>query len=224
MAFLKRIVFFLCLSFLPNGHTQVQETCPFSPLEEPGQGLWAQQYVGADLLREKLKNLDNLQFRVGQLIGIWDADYLRHGEKVSQIIAGPFPSAVIPVETPLDYHTESPDRFYRQCRQKQDCPLYINHSISWGPTTKAVAKEMNAEHGTMVITSAGNQSYSVVDQLKAELSREGKLIVVANVGTKGNLFETTNYSDAITIAAPAGRRSIQSYDFSGKASVVWWYQ
>ena len=207
---MKKIVFFfLCLNFFLEGHG-----CPFSPLEEAGQGLWAQQYVGADLLREKLKELDNLQFRTRQLVGIWDANSNRHGEKVSQIVAGPFPSAVVPVESPHDYHTQSPDSFYRQCRQKQNCPLYINHSVSWGPLTESVVREMNTLNGTVVITSAGNGSSPFVERLKSKLSRDGKLIVVANLDTTGNLFKTTNYSAAVTIAAPAAK-SILSYDFSG---------
>ena len=210
----------LCLGLILNNHTYAREVCPFLPLEKAGQGLWAQQYVGADLLRERLKGLESLQFRTEQLVAIWDAHLFWHGQKVSQIIAGPFTSAVIPLERPLDYYwiveIFGPQRsFYRECLEEQNCPSYINHSMQWlTENAPNLVSEINEKYGITTITSADNHG-AQINAIKEDFAREGKLIVVANLGPDGKLFEETNYSGHITIAAPAGL-SIQSYDFSGR--------
>ena len=65
---------------------------------------WAQELVGADLLREELKKQGGFTYEdVARMIGIWDSDRDLHGEFVSNIIAGPKASAVIPLDEPLDY-------------------------------------------------------------------------------------------------------------------------
>ena len=62
---------------------------------------WAQEYVGADILRKKLAEASGIKEVTRNLLQIWDSNNHRHGEHVSQIIAGPFPSAVIPQFRPI---------------------------------------------------------------------------------------------------------------------------
>ena len=57
--------------------------------------------MGADLLRKKLEETDGIKEVTSDLVQIWDSNKNRHGEYVSQIIAGPFPSAVIPQPRPI---------------------------------------------------------------------------------------------------------------------------
>ncbi len=198
--------------------------CPFPLLAEPSQGLWAQQYTGADLLRERLKGIDYRHQTTADLVAIWDTD--GHGELVGHILTGPYSSAVIPLKASLDYHParstqtfdglSSYQYFHRQCRQNHNCPTYINHSMTWAERTdiSQVISQMNGESAITVVTSAGNDHHFVSD-IKATLARQGKLIVVASLDPRGWPSLFTSYSDAVTIAAPSDN-SIESHNFHGE--------
>ena len=95
--------------------------------------------MGADLLRRELEKLDVREDNpVSSVINIWDVLdgwTFKHGEYVSQIIAGPKASAVIPLDDPIPFqeisHIIDFSVLYRECHQKRNCRSYINHSMIW---------------------------------------------------------------------------------------------
>ena len=209
----------------PINANVLPEQCLFPSLED--HSFWAQQYVGADLLRSELKKLTYNQSDLTEILTLWDSSENGHGEFVSQIIAGPFPSAVIPLEAPLEFYKFKSGNnfgnyirsqvFYRECLQNQNCPVYINHSLEWSNNeniSRQVLK-MNVESEITVITSASND-FIFVEEAKAKLARQGKLIIVASLDPRGRPSDFTNFSDAITIAAPSDS-ALRSYSFSGVA-------
>ena len=163
---------------LSNGHSAVlKKLCPYPPLVEGEEWdiFWAQNYTGADLLREEIKKLDT-PFHPASIIGVWDGSS-KHGEHVSQIIAGPKSSAVIPSSNPIipveTYYTEdyieAYQSFVQNCREQNHCPIYINNSMKWGYgpldsgdylTEPRLASSMHSM-GTTIITAAGNDSQPV---------------------------------------------------------------
>ena len=145
---------------------------------------WAQEYVGADLLRKKLEETDGIKEVTSDLVQIWDSNKNRHGEYVSHIIAGPFPSAVIPQPYPIDV-TEIPningtngyEYLYEQCQRENNCPAYINNSMHWiDPMIKEVFYAMNKREGIVSTTSADNYS-RYVSKVKEDLAKSNNLIV-----------------------------------------------
>ena len=195
--------------------------CPYPPLVEGEEWdiFWAQNYTGADLLREEIKKLDT-PFHPASIIGIWD-DSSKHGEHVSQIIAGQKSSAVIPSNSPIvpvetsygEDYIEGYESFMRNCREQNHCPIYINNSMGWGPSGDVMPRLASSMHsmGTTIITSAGN-GYQPVGRLKRQSASEGHIIVVASLAPNGHPSDFTNYGDSVTISAPSDN-SIKSYDF-----------
>ena len=219
--FFKIVIYSISTVLLTNGHAS-PISCP-SPSQQDST-FWAQQYVGADLLRTMLEEYTYNRDGLAKIVALWDGTKNRHGEFVSQIIAGPFPSAVIPLETPLDFYRFKSSNnfgnhirsqlFYRECLRNQDCPVYINHSLDWlNENISRQIAQMNEESAITVVTSASND-YGFVEEAKAKLSREGKLIIVASLNPAGRPSDFTNFSDAVTIAAPSDT-TLRSYSFSG---------
>ena len=183
---------------------------------------WAQEYVGADLLRKRLSEVDGIEKITHDLVQVWDENKYLHGEYVSQIIAGPFPSAVIPQTQPIAV-TKIPDinsvngyeYLYRQCRNDNNCPAYINNSVSWRHSrTKDILYTMNRREGTVIVTSAGNAN-KYVSKLKGGLEKLSRLIVVASLDPLGNPSHFSNHSIHTTISAPSDNM-IRSYNFDGR--------
>ena len=217
----KIVIYSISMALPVNGHA-LKEQCPSPSLQD--SAFWAQQYVGADLLRTMLEEFTYNRDDIAKLVGLWDSSEKGHGEFVSQIIAGPFPSAVIPLETPLEFYKfKSGNRFgnyirsqafYKECLRNQNCPLYINHSQDWlNENISRQVLKMNTESGIIVVTSASND-YGFVEEAKAKLARAGKLIIVASLNPRGRPSDFTNFSDAVTIAAPSDS-ALRSYSFSG---------
>ena len=190
---------------------------------------WAQEYVGADLLRKRLEEAEGIKEATSDLVQIWDGNNNRHGEYASNIIAGPFPSAVIPQPNPIDVTEASKitganayeylyrydyEYLYKQCRREGNCPHYISNSMNWGSyITKEVFYTMNRREGTTISTSAGDTN-RYLSKLKGGLEQLNRLIVVTNIDPLGNPSRLSNYSINTTISAPADDM-IRSYDLRG---------
>ena len=204
----------------------LKKQCLFPPLieGEPWDTFWAQHITGADLLREDLKNSGVLKDEnPASIIGIWDTHNKKHGEYGSHIIAGPYPSAIIPLDDPIPYHDlgsidqyiKSYEALYEECRQKQNCPSYINNSMSWN-NSNIIANltfQMSSQ-GVTIITSADNYGLPV-SPAKTQAALEKNVIVVASLTSAGSPSIFTNYGNAVTVSAPSDD-SLRSYDYQGK--------
>ena len=185
---------------------------------------WAQQYVGGDLLREKLKLLGIEGNRVLELIQIWDGEgrnKLKHGEGVSSLIAGPHSSAIIPLSENIPYldlfsggHVAKRYQTISQtCASPSNvCPRYVNNSAGWGGygVINDYVSRMVDQYGTVMVTSGGN-GHMPISPLKTKLAAEGKIIIVGSLDSIGNPTFYTNYSYQVTISAPS--LMLASYDF-----------
>ena len=189
--------------------------------EEELHPFWAQEYTGADLLREKLQK--STQWEVSDhLFQIWDSYEYSHGEKVSNLIASPHPSAPIPSQTPLDYipfynlnrKSEHYDSFMR-CQEENSCPAYINISMGfvWLPKEGSNVFDLIGRTNMVAVTAAGNDD-KFMDLIKRKYARNKYIIAVGNCGTDGNPYYDSDYAPEITICAPSGE-ILRSYDFAG---------
>tara|TARA_Y100000780_G_scaffold231707_1_gene258275 strand:- start:39957 stop:42635 length:2679 start_codon:yes stop_codon:yes gene_type:complete len=182
--------------------------------------LWAQEYTGADLLRKRMVEEGVDTTRAKELIGILDSDLNKHGEQVSNLIAGDKVSSLIPMNQNLGYKqgirpSDYLD-YYEECSKDDSCSKYINHSMDWGgvEAIKEVVSKLQKEQGTVYVASAGNKS-GKVDPLKEELSKAGQAILVGSHGPDGTYSNFSNYSEEVLVSAPSGFK-VLSYDYDGK--------
>ena len=193
---------------------------------------WAQHYVGADLLRPELEKAGvPKDHDIASLVGVWDSGFGKHGEYVCQILAGPKSSAVVPLEHPISYQNiiamaeywadykiyinyqrDTYGKFYEECRQNNNCPLYLNNSMSWfnDKDTAALVSSMNAL-GSTVVSSAGNGG-TMLTPAKASVNKT--VILVSSLKPDGNPSDFTSFGDAVTVSAPSDK-SLKSYDYNG---------
>lgn len=187
---------------------------------------WAQEFTGADLVRTELIS-ENISLPQ-DFIGVWDAKpRLRnnHGEKVSQLIAGPHLSALIPSEEPVQYLDveferdlmKPADKFiklFQECSAEKNCPEFINNSMSWledSEIQKTIAAM--AERGILVVTSAGNGRRSV-EAGKRDLAAKNQIVVVGNTNVNGFPAKYTDSAPEVTISAPSDNY-LTTFDYAG---------
>ena len=178
---------------------------------------WAQHYVGADLLREEIERAGVDTGGLENIVHIWDSSRFGHGEYVSNIVAGPHPSAVIPTDHHFEYqgsfladpllHAVS---YIKKCHYEKNCPSYINFS---GTSFAVYLANLDKTKSTL-IHAAGNWGSSP-DILTRQSSKNGKSILVASLDKYGVPSHFTSYGESITISAPS-HNSIRSYDFAGQ--------
>lgn len=187
---------------------------------------WAQEFTGADLVRVELQR-QSIQVPEN-FIGVWDAKPRgigSHGERVSQLIVGPYKSALLPKKKSVQYEDvefergqmDPADKFinlFQKCRQKNNCPDFINNSMSWlrSEEIKNIVSKMS-EHGILLVTSAGN-SRGFVEIGKRELARDEKIIIVANTNVYGFPAKLTDSAPEVTVSAPSDD-CLTTFDYEG---------
>ena len=203
----------------PALHAAPAGGCAFPPTAEGGAGdaFWAQRMAGADLMRGAVGASGALEGGLPDgLVVVWDTIHGRHGEFVSQVIAGPTPSAVVPHGEPHRSSFFFGD--YRglvgRCSRLGDCPAYVNNSMEWfGDYALAKAVSTLAGRGVAVVVAAGNGG-APVERAKRESALDGAALLVASLAPDGRPSAFTDYGDAVAVAAPADR-SMLSHDFDG---------
>ena len=188
-----KFFFVFFLSFFFNSAAPASE-CLFPPTVDGEEWdiFWAQHLVGADLLREEIGKVEFSREELHKIVGIWDTDNNGHGEVVSHIVAGPYPSAVIPTDRVLKHsnlktsssYTGNYERFFRECSENGFCPTYINNSQSWlnDSIVYSVASDLNSRGSTMVV-AAGSKRIPV-EMIQRESARNGHIILVASLDPK----------------------------------------
>ena len=172
---------------------------------------WAQEYIGADLLREEIKNAGILHMEAN-LFDSLDSPDNKHGEQVMQLIAGPFESAIIPLKKAKQWNNFT-DRHEldKLCLQAHQCPSYRNISMEQMIGSNLFSEI--AQQGTTIVMAAGNESM-MVSSRKRILARKGSILLVGNLAPSGGPSASSSFAPEIIISAPADS-FIRSYDFAG---------
>ena len=220
----KSLYFWITVLFSLSFSVLGEQQCLFPPSVEGEDWdiFWAQHYVGADLLRTELKRPNVMKDEnIASVVGVWDTSEVDHGEYVSNIIAGRRLSAIIPTQNPILYqdldagddYTATYEEFSKKCRQNNNCPSYINNSMSWGGSSITHIASSLSTLGSTLVVAAGNGRFSV-EPAQEEASLNKTIIVVASLAPDGSPSAFTNYGDAVTISAPSDT-SLRSYDYEG---------
>lgn len=204
------------------------EIVPHSPVVVETEGLspfWAQEYTGADLVREKLKSIHPPLKIPPNLVGIWDSGDEDHGTMVGHLIMGPNASAIIPSKNIVPYNNlekivstsdyiRAYESFTQKCSTQKNCPLYINNSMIWEDSAlieKAIEKISKT---TVFVTSAGNIP-SMMEEVKRKASAKTTALTVASLKPNGLASNFTGFASEVTISAPSDY-SLMSFDKKSK--------
>ncbi len=196
-----------------------------APHRIPGLSpFWAQEYTGADLLREELETGQNGKLFEDLEIDVWDAKPdqiypLDHGAMVANLIRGPFPSAVLPGKATTPYRDFGSDEQYIEyCDETPRKPAIINHSMGWNGSQwiDGIVEEIVDEGRAIVVTSAGNEKEPLETNqpTKHRLAKLKKLVVVGSLSYKSGPSHVSNYGETLTISAPSDQQ-MTTYDEEG---------
>ena len=217
--------FFVLLAIgCPPAPAAVEE-CAFPPRVEgePWDAFWAQHMTGADLMRREVeKSRTLIGGSLAGLVAVWDGSR-GHGELVSQVVAGPRASAVVPVDRPASpkgtlWKGSLMSAFgllREECARGGDCPAYVNRSMTWaGREFIAEVASGLAGLGVTMVVPAGNKR-SPVERLKRRAALDGAALPVASLAPDGRPSGFTGYGDSVAIAAPADW-ALRTYGFDGE--------
>ena len=214
-------------------------TCPLlasGPSPHGLEGLskyWAQEYVGADLARKRLQAQEvsyahQATSRGGQSLEIWDG-LAFHGVRVSNLIAGPFPSALVPAQAPVG-HTNMVTFFAKysfnvyvdnyasaagQIHQHQNYAFYLNNSMEWNssPRLREIFQDL-ASAGVVIVTSAANPE-NKKDVVKQQLAQQKKIILVASLDPWG-CPSTPDIGQEVPLVYAGGHQHLTSFGTGGE--------
>lgn len=202
---------------------------------------WSQEYIGADLLREELIAL-KLE-ATNHLVRIIDIGL--HGEKVSQLIAGSMPSAIIPQNHPINSYIMDSSfiidigslfsgevasllasqriveflvhTYEDLLRSCQQEPSLCPSYIGVSLTTGLLSHviEPLAKEFGNVFVVSIGNESKRVSESESQLVRQGYALLVGSLDPLGNLSDFSDYSTDMTISVPSDYVQ-RSYDFQNK--------
>ncbi len=187
---------------------------------------WAQEYVGSDLLKEEMKQRKVDTAPTEYKLAVWDSHIEKHGEMVSNLIAGPYASSLVQRPKTIPYvNLHNWNDFFEICEnlekksQKINAyPRFINNSMGWNKSELAEkAVQKLSEKNVVFITGAANEASNLKDDepSKASLSSAGHLIVVASHAPNGLSSDFSNFGQDVDITAPSDYH-ILSFTKNGK--------
>lgn len=185
---------------------------------------WAQEYIGADLVKEEMRGQSDLQ-RVP--FAIYDLGFERnvvnltldisvdkamnghrqvlghHGSSVAALVNGPGMMSVSEVVDYVQLKRVSPAAFYSsavgEIKKLQRKPLIISNSMGWSsPAVLDLAKEVD-QMGIIWVMASGNEFPEKI----VEHERVAPVISVGSYSPRGLQSLSSQESDQLDILAPA---------------------
>ena len=192
--------------------------------------LWAQEYTGADLLREQLERLpvhypDNLLANI-------DIGEEYHSTGTTNLMEGKSPTGLLPGLNlkPYSKGLYGSDTAYmdiaKKFGQSGAYPMYIGNPMTWGGDEVPILGPMNAagiyrafdilsKGKSLIVTSAGNKGNDkLAEPLKIKASQELNLIVVGSATPDGFADSDSQKSPRQAIMAPS-YQELSSTDKNG---------
>ncbi len=173
---------------------------------------WAQEYTGADLLRDELDNFQTK--RIDHLVAVVDSAK-GHGEWVKSLISNSRAGAAlkdISITSFGNGHYDDLQSIYESNTKF----LYLNQSFQWRMDATdyefyELAKLLSGR-GTIIITSAGNnyRNQKLVDDMKRAAARESSVFIVAAMDETGSKDVDSQVADEVLVSAPGGH-FVRSY-------------
>ncbi len=178
---------------------------------------WAQEMIGADLLREELEKVPPPKTK--NFIAVFDTSTNNHNVHVKNLISDEGTQAILPelkdqiVDVETKYSSqdrEAAERFLRRWA----VPSFINNSMSWvSRTTYDAYKSLSPP--SVIVTASGNEYPIGVEQIKSEASKEFSAILVGSFSPTGRVSAFSSSGEEVHILAPSDH-FLTSADDQGK--------
>ena len=174
---------------------------------------WAQEMVGADLLREEIKKAEPLP-EDKFLISVIDRSIDDHDVHVRNIISHEEDQAVLPALSSSQIHVFDVlmTNFYmifsdaikrRHLSGYKNIPSFINHSMIW-EESQAVYEAMSQIHPpAILVKGAGNDYPRSLDSRESQFSKDFDGIIVGSLSPNGFVSEFSQEGEEVHILAPS---------------------
>ena len=183
---------------------------------------WAQEMIGADLLRAELENLPRFQKR--NWIVLFDTSKRDHSVYVKNLISDTRLQSVLPAlpkSVISVFNTRNSAGYRRAIRNiRRDHPSFVNNSMAWSyrmnsDTVRVYEAMKSLPVTSIIVTAAGNFYPEPLLEFKSQSSRKLGAIVVGNFSSKGFVSDTSQEGREVHILAPSGE-NISNLDAYGR--------
>ena len=173
---------------------------------------WAQEMVGADLLKEELEKAPPLP-EDKYLVAVFDDTNNNHNVHVQNIISHEGPQAVLPAlnSSQLEFFKTKWDSDYTytyasEFLNSKQFPSFINNSMSWEGSRNIYDVMSRISPPSILVKSAGDE-YSKnspsIDPIDSEFSKNFDSIIVGSLSPRGVVSEYSQEGEEVHILAPS---------------------
>ena len=148
---------------------------------------WAQEMIGADLLKEELKNIPAPKKE--PFIAVFDDTMESHAELVGNLISDKGFHAVLPKlqkqKMPL-VRTVYPENYIETAsKMKTNPPSFINNSMGWVGSQTVYEALQSLSPPSVVVIAAGNDFPSELEKEQSQASKDFNAILVGSFSPEG---------------------------------------
>ena len=239
----------LCHECIFNNKTNVLSIIPFVPFDlrtcgilSAKEGLkkghlsdyWAQEMIGADLLRDELKKTKHLIDDQKLLVAVLDT-FERHSVPVKNLISSSKPQAILPelMQNQIrSFRAEDPSEVVSLGYKLKDSqPSFINYSMVIKDSAGNVELQEHKQckdtllgfslmSSSVIVAGAGNDYYDVqgpIFSCTEKMSMEGGAVIVGSMSPLGLVSDCSQTGKEVSILAPSDHY-IMSVNKEGETS------
>ncbi len=169
---------------------------------------WAQELIGADLLREELEKVPPPKTK--NFIAVFDTSTNNHNVHVKNLISDEGTQAILPELKDQIVYAEAIDplQFVAAAERflRQGTPSFINNSATyvWEKLSRTIYGAFKSlSPPSVLVTSSGNYYPIGVEQMKSEASKEFSAIIVGSLSPNGVVSNHSSDGEEVHILAPA---------------------
>lgn len=171
---------------------------------------WAQEMIGADLLRGEFEDLP--RSRKKNWIAVFDTVKENHNMYIKSLISDARFQAVLPELTKRSisvFHTVNGKSYRRAIRRvKRPRSSFVNNSMVWGDRTNPniiyVYEAMKTlSDSSVVVSAAGNAYPEPLLHFKSRASKNLEFIIVGSLSSRGFVSSKSQEGEEVHILAPA---------------------
>ena len=178
---------------------------------------WAQEMIGADLLREELEKTPPP--KTDPFVAVLDNG--SHGRKVRNLITGDGSQSVLPRirrggEKISLLEAEWATDFVTQAGLMEGAPpSFINHSMGWYDSKIVYEAFKKISPPSVVTVAAGNGFHRELEKIQVQASKDFDVILTGSLSPLGSASDFSQSGEEVHILAPSDKLILSGY--GGKA-------
>ena len=207
------------LSEMINENNPTQETCELIPskhklMNSTLSDYWAQELIGADLLREELEKVPPPEKK--NYIAVFDTregnhaqnDLDSHAVGVKNLISDEGMHAVLPeLKNQISIFDLAFNGGYQEIAdsllENSEVPSFINNSMNWRSKEGVYDAFDSLSPPAIVVISSDNDFSDPLDKIKSKASKDFNAIVVGSLSPEGFVSNFSQSGEEVHILAPS---------------------